>query len=116
MGAFSDRLATRAPWNGLDLLARSATMEPTTTFDLLYRLRLRSNYDEADAFLTGALSSWDAEAFHDALCAIVSSTLLTVEIYLAHRVGRGTLEAALRPLTVPAVIAPHSVEARTAFW
>ena len=91
-------------------------MEPTTTFDLLYRLCLCSNYDEADALLTGALSSWDAAALHDALRAILSSTLLTVEIYLAHRVGRGVLEGALNPLTVPAVFAPHSVEARTALW
>jgi hypothetical protein len=99
-----------------ELLRHSAAMEPTTLFDLLYRLRIRSNYDEADAFLSGALSSWDAEAFHDALCDIVAGTLLTIEIYLAHRVGRSSLSSALRPLAIPKSVEPHSVAARTAMW
>lgn len=89
-------------------------MEPTTLFDLLYRLRLRANYDQADAFLSGALSPSDAEAFHHTLCMIVASTLLVVEVYLVHRVGRTALETALRPLTIRSTLHTHSVAARTA--
>ena len=99
-----------------ELLAHSAAMEPTTLFDLLYRLRIRSNYDDADALLSGALSSTDAADFHAALCDIVGATLLTVEIYLSHRVGVYGLENALRPLAIPATLAPHSATARQPLW
>jgi hypothetical protein len=72
---------------------------------------------EADALLSGALSSWDAEAFHDALWHIVAATLLTIGIYLAHQVGRSNLTAAFHPLAKPPTSAePYSVAARTAMW
>lgn len=99
-----------------ELRAHSGAMEPTTLFDLLYRLRIRSNYDDADALLQGALTSTDAEAFHAALCDIVGATLLTIEIYLAHRVGVPALERALRPLAIPATLAAHSATARQGLW
>lgn len=99
-----------------ELATYSGAMEPTTLFDLLYRLRIRSNYDDADALLRGAVSSHDAEAFHSALCDIVGATLLTIEIYLAYRVGPGQLAAALSPLAIPSSVTPHSVLARQPLW
>lgn len=115
-GKKTKRGTARTRLSAAELASHSAGMEPTTLFDLLYRLRIRSNYDEADAFLRGALSSWDAEAFHAALCDIVAGTLLTIEIYLSHRVGRATLETALHPLAIPSSIAPYSVSARARLW
>ncbi len=98
------------------LSARATAMRPTTLFDLLYRLRIRSNYQEADAFLSGALTTDDAAEFHDALTGVVAATLLTTEIYLAHIVGRPALEGCLAGLAIPASLEPYSVRARTPLW
>ena len=98
------------------LLANAAKMSPTTLFDLLWRLRVRSNYKEGDALLTGAHGPADAATFHAALSEIVAATLLTVEIYLAHLVGRPTLERCAAGLPVPTILEPHSVRARIPLW
>ena len=96
--------------------ARCAKLRATTLIDLLYRLRRRANYEEADAFLSGALSVADAMAFHESLTEVVAATLLTTEIYLAHLVGRPVLEACANALEVPPILQPHSVKARMALW
>jgi hypothetical protein len=51
----------------------------TTLFDGLYRLRIRSNYEDADAFILGTMSQRDALLFHDSLGTILQSTLYIVE-------------------------------------
>ena len=99
-----------------EMLTRSAAMRPTTLFDLLWRLRIRSNYEEGDAFLTGPLSTSDAADFHNALCTIVAATLLTVEIFLAHHVGAAQLEACARLVPVPRTLRDASVLERTNLW
>ena len=98
------------------LAARATAMRPTTLFDLLYRLRIRSNYQEADAFLSGALDVDDATEFHDALTSVVSATLLTTEIFLAHIVGKPSLEKCAASLTIPASLERNSVRDRTPLW
>ena len=98
------------------LLANATAMRPTTLFDLLWRLRLRSNYKEGDALLSGAIGPADAATFHAALAEIVATTLLTTEIYLAHLVGRPTLERCAAALAVPRSLEPYSVRARTHLW
>ncbi len=98
------------------LVANATALRPTTLFDLLWRLRVRSNYKEGDALLSGALGPADAATFHDALCEIVASTLLTVEIYLAALVGKATLERCAMSLSVPRSLAPRSVRARIDLW
>jgi hypothetical protein len=98
------------------LLANAAKMRPTTLFDLLWRMRMRSNYKEGDAFLTGALSTGDAADFHEALCGIVAATLLTVEIYLAHQVGAAKLLACANRVPIPTALEEASVLARTHLW
>jgi hypothetical protein len=98
------------------LLKRAAEMRPTTLFDLLWRLRIRSNYQEGDAFLTGPLSPSDAADFHNALCTIVAATLLTIEIYLAHQVGAAKLAACAKLVPIPASLQDASVLERTRLW
>jgi hypothetical protein len=98
------------------LIANANAMRPTTLFDLLWRLRVRSNYREGDDFLTGAMSEADAAAFHGALCDIVAATLLTVEIYLAHVVGVATLETCARRVPIPATLEADSVLGRVHLW
>lgn len=99
-----------------ELLRRAAAMRPTTLFDLLYRLRIRSNYQEGDAFLTGPLSASDAADFHNALCTIVGATMLTVEIFLAHHVGATTLEANAKKVPIPRTLRDATVLERTNLW
>ncbi len=97
-------------------LQRASAMRPTTLFDLLYRLRIRSNYQDADAFLRGALTPADAAAFHQALGDVVAATLLVLEIYLSHQVGKSALEDQLTALNMPSVFAKDSAEARRTHW
>lgn len=98
------------------LLANATKLRPTTLFDLLYRLRLRSNYQEGDALLSGALGPADAATFHTALSEIVAATLLTTEIYLVHVIGKPTLERCAATLTIPHSLEAHSVRARMHLW
>lgn len=98
------------------LIKNASAMRPTTLFDLLWRLRVRSNYKAGDALLSGALGPADAATFHTALGDIVAATLLTTEIYLAHLVGKPALLHCLASLAIPSSLAPHSVEARTSLW
>ena len=98
------------------LIANATRMRSTTLFDLLWRLRIRSNYREGDDFLTGALSEADAAAFHGALCDIVAATLLTVEIYLAHHTGAANVLACAKAVPIPGSLTGASVLARTHLW
>lgn len=98
------------------LEANTTRMRPTTLYDLLWRLRIRSNYKEGDAFLSGALSIADAGDFHNALCDIVAATMVTVEIYLAHHIGSRALVACARRVPIPLVLRASSVLARAHLW
>jgi hypothetical protein len=98
------------------VIEQATKLRPTTLFDLLYRLRIRSNYKEGDALLSGALGPADAAAFHEALAEIVAATLLITEIYLAHAVGRPTLDRCAAGLTIPPSLRPYSVDARRGLW
>lgn len=91
-------------------------MRPTTLYDLLWRLRVRSNYKEGDAFLSGALSPADAADFHNALCDIVAATMVTVEIYLARDVGSAALAVCAKAVPIPATLRACSVLGRTHLW
>jgi hypothetical protein len=95
---------------------KAEKFRPTTLFDLLWRLRVRSNYAEGDALLSGALGPADAASFHDAISEIVAATLVTIEIYLAHLVGKPELEACAMALAVPAGLEDYSVRARISLW
>jgi hypothetical protein len=113
------KTATGAPRKNLPktvLLANATAMRPTTLFDLLWRLRVRSNYKEGDALLTGALGPADAALFHQALGDIVAATMLTTEIYLGHLTAKAALAASVAMLPVPAALTPYSVQARMHLW
>jgi hypothetical protein len=63
-------------------------MRSTTVFDFLYRLRIRSNYEDADAFILGTMTEADADEFNEALCILNSSTLFILELHIASRIGK----------------------------
>jgi hypothetical protein len=99
-----------------EFLARTRAMRPTTLFDLLWRLRVRANYQEGDAFLSGLATPTEAADFHAAFCDIVAATLLTVEVYVAHRVGRAALLRLAGSVPIPAALSARSVATRTGLW
>ena len=101
---------------GAALHDNTMNMRPTTLYDLLWRLRVRSNYKEGDAFLSGALSPADAADFHNALCDIVAATMVTVEIFLAHHVGSAALAACAKAAPIPPTLRGPSVFGRTHLW
>ena len=61
---------------------------PTTLFHALYRLRLRSNYADADSFLLASQGTSEAIDFHRALQKIGWSTSLILELLIARYIGK----------------------------
>lgn len=74
------RTITRAGRAELD-----GRLHPTSLFDFLYRLRLRSNYRDADTIVAGSGS--EAESFNDCLLAITDATLLLIEAHVRRHLG-----------------------------
>ncbi len=71
-------------------------LAPTTLFDALYRLRIRSNYEDADAFLMGTEDLYDAEEFAKSLKQVVFNTLLSLELLILRYIGMPTFESAMK--------------------
>lgn len=71
-------------------------LAPTTLFDALYRLRIRSNYEDADAFLMGTEGLHDAEEFAKSLKQVVFNTLLSLELLIIRYIGMPTFESAMK--------------------
>jgi hypothetical protein len=64
-------------------------MAPTSFFHALYRLRLRSNYADAESFLISLENKADNKEFHRSLRSIAWYTLKLIELLLARHVGKG---------------------------
>lgn len=63
-------------------------LSPTTLFHILYRLRIRSNYADADSFLLSDQNIDDAISFHSALLNIGWYSLLVLELLVARHIGK----------------------------
>lgn len=63
-------------------------LAPTSLFHGLYRLRLRSNYGDADSFWMASPSDYEAENFHKALESITWGSLLIFELLIARHIGK----------------------------
>lgn len=61
---------------------------PTTLFDFLYRLRVRSNYKDADAFVLSDEATKDAVEFSTALTTVLQGTLFVLEVGIVKSVGK----------------------------
>jgi len=64
------------------------TLPPTTIFDFLYRLRIRSNYSDADSFLQTMEDSESARRFNNSLLRICWCTSLVLENLTSLYLGR----------------------------
>lgn len=60
---------------------------PTTIFDFLYRLRIRSNYEDADAFLLGTFQSKDADSFFNNSTIVSKYTMFILEYLISRYIG-----------------------------
>jgi hypothetical protein len=73
----SQRLPTGG-WNAI-----SNALMPTTVFDLLFRLRLRSNYRETDTLVLGPWSVDEAHSFSEALVDLTWHLLALLETLIS---------------------------------
>ena len=64
-----------------------SNLPPTTLFNVLYRLRKRSDYSDADAFLDGIPTAADAAEYHSAISTLVHCTLAVLETVVAAYAG-----------------------------
>jgi hypothetical protein len=63
-------------------------LRPTTMLDAIYRLRIRSNYEDADVYLTRGASDADAFTYFDACTRILRSGLFNFELLIARQIGK----------------------------
>jgi len=82
----------RQSYNATQRKEVCASIPATSIFDFFYRLRIRSNYEDADAFLLGSLSDADATVFHRALALVTSCTLFNLERLTAYRLGKTKMD------------------------
>lgn len=70
---------------------------PTSIFNAFYRLRIRSNYEDADSFLLGALHAepHETKQFHQDICSIVWGTALLFEVLIARNISKNTYKELL---------------------
>ena len=76
-------------------LKRQSLLEnisPTTIFDAMYRMRIRSNYQDIDSFAFG-VSAWgrmngDSQKFHRAVLTLTEASLLVFEVLIARLMGK----------------------------
>lgn len=62
-------------------------MVPTTVFDTLWRMRKKANYEDADAFVLGAMTEFDARRFAEALIILTNASLAALEGVIGAYVG-----------------------------
>ena len=68
----------------------SAQLRPFTIIDYLYRLRLKTNYEDSNMFSDGPEDNLSSTNVRAALCEITSGTLFLHELGIRNLVGRET--------------------------
>jgi hypothetical protein len=63
-----------------------------TLLDYLYRLRIRTNYEDADVFAVGPSTQAESEKLQRHLRNVVSGLLLAHELHIRQLLGRPTME------------------------
>ena len=61
--------------------------------DYLYRLRLRSNYEDSTMFTDGPERTSDSRQVHRSLCRITSATALIHELFIQKLIGPARFDA-----------------------
>jgi hypothetical protein len=71
-------------------------LPPTTLFDFLWRLRIRTDYQDIDALIPGTERPHHAVAFHQALVKIVEANLAVFESLIELSLGSEVLSEAAK--------------------
>lgn len=91
-------------------------LPPTTVFNFLFRLRLRSNYMDADAFAAAVGMPHDAHLFNRCLTTIVSSSMMVWETAICVMLGSEDLVRLARQAIRLMPAAENTVGQRMAGW
>ncbi len=75
------------------------SMAPTTMFDVLWRMRKKANYDDADTFVLGAAGGLDAHGFGQAFILVADATVASLEALASAYVGDPASSRTLWALT-----------------
>lgn len=65
----------------------AVTMAPTTVFDVLWRMRKKANYEDADTFVLGAAGELDARRLGQGLVIVADATCAALEALSCAYVG-----------------------------
>ena len=92
-------------------------MPPTTLFDVLWRVRKKANYEDADTFVLGAGDEIDARRLAQALVIVTDGTVAALEALSAAYVGPEVLANAAQAYATRTRSGPEStVGRRAASW
>lgn len=95
----------------------AAAMAPTTVFDVLWRMRKKANYDDADTFVLGAAGELDAYRLGQAIVLVIDATVASIEALASAYVGPKVLSDMVGRDATKAAAAPTSaVGVRAASW
>ncbi|MCP4382682.1 MAG: hypothetical protein GY798_14900 [Hyphomicrobiales bacterium] len=78
---------TRRNLSASDKERIAGTMAPTTLFDVLWRMRKKAHYEDADTFVLGAAGELDARRFGQALVIVTDATVAVLEGITAAYIG-----------------------------
>ena len=66
----------------------ASSVAPTSFFDLLWRLRIKSNYGTIDPYLVSSISENDHRTFYGGLVTATRATMALLELYIARKIGK----------------------------
>jgi hypothetical protein len=93
----------------------AARVAPTSLFGFFYRMRLRSNYGDVDAFALGAWTEEDAKEFYQAVVQLTGHTLRFVEILVTGRLGQAKFLSLLKEFTTHSPMRAEEIPAAR-YW
>lgn len=71
-------------------------VRPFTVMDYLFRLRLKTNYEDSNMFADGPENERESRIVRDAICRIAGGTLLLYEIVVRSTVGASSFDQWVR--------------------
>lgn len=105
---------TRKNLNKAEKERLAKAMAPTTVFDVLWRMRKKANYEDADTFVLGAAGELDARRLGQALALVGDATISLLEAVAAAYVGSDVLASLSGAYAQRTSSAPSSVIGRHA--
>ncbi len=89
---------------------------PTTVFDFLWKLRVRTNYQDAEFFAVAQQYTADAVRYHRALCQIAAASLLLFEKLLVAAHGKATVARLAQGLLDRSATSQSTLGRRLSLW